>query len=238
MNSLPFRQIHLDFHTSGSIAGIGSRFSKEQFQEALRLGHVNSITIFSKCHHGWSYHPTRVNRMHPGLSFDLLKAQLEACAETGVRAPKNIWKRPATTFCVITLPTSTFSPHRWRKSWSSTIPVKSFLISRTSASATVPTAGKRSSNTARTLLTPRHSAGRANGSTPATVSGWKRLSANTAPTPQFSTMPEMSSADGATSPTGTPIIWNWKASPPAAGDTTISPCRQPMPEGLAWSFLV
>ncbi len=87
MNSLPFRQIHLDFHTSGAIEGIGSRFSKEQFQEALKAGHVNSITVFSKCHHGWSYHPTAVNRMHPGLSFDLLKAQLEACAEIGVRAP-------------------------------------------------------------------------------------------------------------------------------------------------------
>ena len=87
MNSLPFRQVHLDFHTSGAIAGIGSRFSKEQFQKALKLGHVNSITVFSKCHHGWSYHPTSVNRMHPGLSFDLLKAQLDACAEIGVRAP-------------------------------------------------------------------------------------------------------------------------------------------------------
>ena len=47
MNSLPFRQVHLDFHTSGAIAGIGSRFSKEQFQKALKLGHVNSITVFS-----------------------------------------------------------------------------------------------------------------------------------------------------------------------------------------------
>ncbi len=84
---LPFRQIHLDFHTSGEIPGIGSRFSKEQFQEALKAGHVNSITVFSKCHHGWSYHPTEVNKMHPHLDFDLLGAQLEACAEIGVRAP-------------------------------------------------------------------------------------------------------------------------------------------------------
>ena len=84
---LPFRQVHLDFHTSGAIAGIGSHFSKEQFQTALQEGHVNSITVFSKCHHGWSYHPTAVNRMHPGLSFDLLGAQLEACAEIGDISP-------------------------------------------------------------------------------------------------------------------------------------------------------
>ena len=82
-----FRQIHLDFHTSGKIPGIGSRFSKEQFQAALKAGHVDSITVFSKCHHGWAYHPSTANVTHPGLDFDLLGAQLEACREIGVRAP-------------------------------------------------------------------------------------------------------------------------------------------------------
>ena len=28
----------------------GNKFSKEQFQKALKAGHVNSITVFSKCH--------------------------------------------------------------------------------------------------------------------------------------------------------------------------------------------
>ena len=37
-----FRQIHLDFHTSGLIPEIGNHFSKEQFQKALKLGRVNS----------------------------------------------------------------------------------------------------------------------------------------------------------------------------------------------------
>ncbi len=82
-----FRQVHLDFHTSGKIPGIGADFSKEQFQEALKLGHVDSITVFSKCHHGWAYHPSEANVMHPGLSFDLLGAQLEACKEINVNAP-------------------------------------------------------------------------------------------------------------------------------------------------------
>ena len=84
---LAFRQVHLDFHTSGLIPGIGERFDKKQFQDALKTGHVNSITVFSKCHHGWSYHPTRVNEMHSYLKFDLLQAQLNACKEIGVRAP-------------------------------------------------------------------------------------------------------------------------------------------------------
>lgn len=80
------RQVHLDFHTSG-LMPVGKTFSKEQFQAALKAGHVNSITVFSKCHHGWSYHPTKENKIHPELTFDLLGAQLEACKEIDVNAP-------------------------------------------------------------------------------------------------------------------------------------------------------
>lgn len=82
-----FRQVHLDFHTSGLIPGIGEHFSKEQFQKALQEGHVDSFTLFSKCHHGWSYHPTKANTMHPNLKYDLLQAQLDACREIDVNAP-------------------------------------------------------------------------------------------------------------------------------------------------------
>lgn len=82
-----FRQVHLDFHTSEAIPGIGSQFRKEQFQEMLRVGHVDSITVFSKCHHGWAYHPSTANEIHPHLSFDLLQAQIEAAHEIGVNTP-------------------------------------------------------------------------------------------------------------------------------------------------------
>lgn len=82
-----FRQVHLDFHTSEKIPGIGSKFSKKQFQAALKAGHVNSITIFSKCHHGWAYHPSQANETHPHLDFDLLGAQIEAAHEIGVKTP-------------------------------------------------------------------------------------------------------------------------------------------------------
>lgn len=84
---LRFRQIHLDFHTSPHIPGIGEKFDKKQWQEALKVGHVDSITCFSKCHHGWSYHPTKVGKIHPHLSFDLLRAQMDASKEIGVNVP-------------------------------------------------------------------------------------------------------------------------------------------------------
>lgn len=82
-----FRQVHLDFHTSEKISDIGEKFDKIQFQEALKKGHVGSITLFSKCHHGWAYHHTEANEMHPGLKFDLLQAQIEAAHEIGVKTP-------------------------------------------------------------------------------------------------------------------------------------------------------
>jgi hypothetical protein len=87
MISLPSRQVHLDFHTSEHIPGVGAGFSRANFQDALKLGRVNSITVFAKCHHSWSYYPTRVGMRHPTLERDLLGEWIEASHEVGVRAP-------------------------------------------------------------------------------------------------------------------------------------------------------
>jgi len=84
---LPTRQIHLDFHTSEQIPDIGKEFSKEQWQTALQAGRINSINIFGKGHHGWSYYPTEAGNVHPHLDFDLLGAQIEACHEIDVECP-------------------------------------------------------------------------------------------------------------------------------------------------------
>ncbi|MCY9512958.1 beta-galactosidase trimerization domain-containing protein [Paenibacillus apiarius] len=82
-----FRQVHLDFHTSEHVPHIGRKFSKSNFQEMLRVGHVDSITVFAKCHHGWAYFPSATNEMHPELDYDLLGAQIEAAHEIGVNVP-------------------------------------------------------------------------------------------------------------------------------------------------------
>lgn len=87
MHPLRYRQIHLDFHTSPHIAGIGGKFDRRRWQETLQAAAVDSITLFSKCHHGWSYHPTKVGKTHPHLSFDLLRAQFDATKEAGINAP-------------------------------------------------------------------------------------------------------------------------------------------------------
>ncbi|MBE6756976.1 MAG: beta-galactosidase [Ruminococcaceae bacterium] len=82
-----FRQVHLDFHTGEKVGGIGARFDKKQFQEALKAGHVDSITVFAKCHHGWSYHPSKVGPAHPALTCNLLGEQIAAAHEIGVKTP-------------------------------------------------------------------------------------------------------------------------------------------------------
>lgn len=84
MKPLSFRQIHLDFHTGKDIPGVGEDFKKEEFQQALQLGHVDSINIFAKCHHGWLYYQDGVTATHPTLKIDLLPEMLDACKEIGV----------------------------------------------------------------------------------------------------------------------------------------------------------
>lgn len=86
---LRFRQIHLDFHTSELIEGIGADFDPEEFAATLKAAHVDSITCFARCHHGWIYYDTRLNpeRRHPHLTRNLLAEQIEACHAHGIRVP-------------------------------------------------------------------------------------------------------------------------------------------------------
>ena len=81
------RQVHLDFHTSEHLKNIGEKFDKASWQKALVDAHVSSINIFAKGHHGFSYYPTKVGTQHPNLRFDLLKSQLEASHEIGIKTP-------------------------------------------------------------------------------------------------------------------------------------------------------
>jgi hypothetical protein len=86
---LRFRQVHLDFHTSEEIAGIGADFDPEEFAATLEKARVNSITCFGRCHHGWIYFDTEAfpERRHPHLTGNLLKEQIEACHARNIRVP-------------------------------------------------------------------------------------------------------------------------------------------------------
>ncbi len=84
---VPSRQVHLDFHTTEHMPDVGALFDKKEWQKALKAGRINSINIFAKCHHGWSYYPTKIGRHHPALKRNLLGEQIEACHEIGVNCP-------------------------------------------------------------------------------------------------------------------------------------------------------
>ncbi|GAB4127525.1 MAG: hypothetical protein OHK0050_40810 [Roseiflexaceae bacterium] len=86
---LRFRQVHLDFHTSEAITGIGADFDPEVFADTLVQAKVDSITCFARCHHGWLYYDSKLNpeRRHPHLSAELLKRQIEACHAHNIRVP-------------------------------------------------------------------------------------------------------------------------------------------------------
>jgi hypothetical protein len=90
-----YRQIHLDFHTSPLIPDVGAEFDADTFAQTFVDAHVNWVTLFGKCHHGMSYYPTKaaLGQMHPGLKFDLLGAQIEACKKRGIATPVYISAR-------------------------------------------------------------------------------------------------------------------------------------------------
>lgn len=87
MKDLSYRQIHLDFHTSPFIPEVGTEFNSEEFVETLKKARVESINVFAKCHHGMSYYPTKVGKIHPSLTFDLLGEMLKALHKEGIKAP-------------------------------------------------------------------------------------------------------------------------------------------------------
>jgi hypothetical protein len=85
---LRHRQIHLDFHTSEHIPDVGAEFDPVEFVEAFKAAHVDSVTVFAKCHHGWSYYPTKVGKPHPNLRRpDLLGDMVSALAAADIESP-------------------------------------------------------------------------------------------------------------------------------------------------------
>jgi hypothetical protein len=86
----PFRQIHMDFHTHGLIENVGKQFDAEEFALTLKRAHVNSVTCFARCHHGWMYYDSKLfpERVHPHLvNRNLLAEQIDACHRHGLRVP-------------------------------------------------------------------------------------------------------------------------------------------------------
>jgi hypothetical protein len=98
-SKLPYRQVHLDFHTSELITDVGKDFKAEEFAATLKAAHVNSINLFAKCHHGWAYYDTKVAHRHPHLKIDLLSEQLNAVRGAGIAGELLLFACLGQPFC-------------------------------------------------------------------------------------------------------------------------------------------
>lgn len=85
----PKRTIHLDFHTGQWIPDVGRDFDPEEFAKTFKEAHVDSVTVFAMCHHGYLYYNTDHPARHPNLpkGMHLLEQQVEALHKVGIRAP-------------------------------------------------------------------------------------------------------------------------------------------------------
>jgi hypothetical protein len=85
----PKRTVHLDFHTGPGIGDVGADFDADLFAQVFVDAHVDSVTLFAKCHHGHLYYDTDRPERHPGLrrDLDLLGEQIEALRRRGICAP-------------------------------------------------------------------------------------------------------------------------------------------------------
>lgn len=90
MGKLRYRQIHLDYHTSEYIPDVADDFSKKEFVQTLKEAHVDSITCFARCHHGYLYYPSKSypEKIHPNLkNKNLLVDQIDACHQENINVP-------------------------------------------------------------------------------------------------------------------------------------------------------
>lgn len=87
VNKIGWRQIHMDFHTSPLIPGIGDGFDPEAFAKVLKEAHVDSINLFARGHHGMMYYDSKKfpERVHPNLKDrGLLAKQTRALRAAGI----------------------------------------------------------------------------------------------------------------------------------------------------------
>ncbi len=90
MINLAPRQVHLDFHTTEQIPGVGQEFDTKAFAKTFKDADVTSVTVFAKCHHGWVYYPSEMypEMINPSLeNKNLLLEQVDALHAEGIKAP-------------------------------------------------------------------------------------------------------------------------------------------------------
>ena len=77
------RAIHIDFHTLPGIDNMND-FDVDKFAETLAKAHVTYVNVFAQCNQGFFYYPTKIGKVYPGLTKDLLGEMVKACHLRGI----------------------------------------------------------------------------------------------------------------------------------------------------------
>jgi len=80
------RGVNPEFHNPGFVKNIGRNFDAKAFVSAYRESGVNTInTLFTKCHHGYSYYDTQIGTKHPHLKIDMVGEITEEARRQGIK---------------------------------------------------------------------------------------------------------------------------------------------------------
>ena len=74
---------HPDFHIPED-AIVGEDFDGFDYARKAKAAGVDSLVFFGKCHYGFSYYPTKVGTVHPGLKKDMLAEFVKGCRHEGL----------------------------------------------------------------------------------------------------------------------------------------------------------
>ena len=78
------RCIHIDFHTMPGIEDFAKNIHGEEVAQILSDAHVTYVNLFARCNVGFSYYPTKIGTIYPGLERDLLGEMIDACHAKGI----------------------------------------------------------------------------------------------------------------------------------------------------------
>lgn len=78
------RMVHIDFHTMPGIDNFGAGFSAKEMAKQFSDANVEYINMCARCNIGFSYYPTKIGMVYPGLKGDLLADVIEECHKVGI----------------------------------------------------------------------------------------------------------------------------------------------------------
>lgn len=78
------RAIHFDFHTNPGIDNFNEIWDAKAFAETLEAANVKYVNAFARCNEGFSYYPTKIGTVYPGMKGDMFGDLLRECHKRNI----------------------------------------------------------------------------------------------------------------------------------------------------------